>query len=105
MPPVTLLFVPLHCGVQVVGEVFQDMRVDQTDCRSVGTSVHSAANRCLSRQFLAIGRDAQSDQDVVPILKIVDAHSPQVPLVAALPFFIVTACASRISRLSLHFMQ
>lgn len=44
-------------------------------------------------------------QDALPILNIVLPHSPHLPRVAALPFFIVTCCASCISRLSRHFMQ
>ena len=47
----------------------------------------------------------QQCQDARPILNIVVPHSPHEPLVAALPFFIVTAWGSRISRCSLHFIQ
>ena len=47
----------------------------------------------------------QQRQDERPILNIVVPHSPHLPLVAGLPFFIVTAWASRISRCSLHFKQ
>ena len=47
----------------------------------------------------------QQRQDARPILNIVVPHSPHEPLVAGLPFFIVTAWRSRISRCSLHFIQ
>ena len=46
-----------------------------------------------------------SNQVAFPILNIAVPHSPQVPLVASLPFFIVTCCAFWISRLSRHFRQ
>ena len=44
-------------------------------------------------------------QDAFPILNIVVPHSPQLPRVAARPFFIVTGWPFWISRLSRHFMQ
>ena len=46
-----------------------------------------------------------SGQDAFPIRNIVVPHSPQAPLVAGLPFFIVTCWAFWISRLSRHFRQ
>lgn len=42
---------------------------------------------------------------VLPILIIPVLHTGQVPFVAGLPFFKVTACGSFISRLALHFTQ
>ena len=46
-----------------------------------------------------------ADQDALPILNIVAPHSPHMPRVAALPFFIVTGWPFWISRLSRHLMQ
>ncbi len=46
-----------------------------------------------------------SNQVAFPILNIFAPHVPQAPLVASLPFFIVTCCAFWISRLSRHFRQ
>ena len=41
----------------------------------------------------------------LPIWNIFVPHSVQVPLIAGLPFFIVTSVGSFISRLALHFTQ
>ena len=44
-------------------------------------------------------------QEAFPILNILVLQTGQIPCVAGLPFFIVTACGSFISRFALHFTQ
>lgn len=48
---------------------------------------------------------ASARYEAVPILNMVVPHSPHLPRVAGLPFFMVTCLESCISRLSRHLMQ
>ena len=65
----------------------------------------SSRGRHLRREFLKSDPGLSVVQVAAPILNIVVPQSPHLPRVAGRPFFMVTRCASWISRRSRHFMQ
>ena len=84
----------------VMEELCQHVR-PAVDITAIGRTRHL----CEVDRQLYISDTIWSVQDPFPILNIVVPHSPQVPRVADLPFFIVTCWAFLISRLSRHFRQ
>ena len=69
------------------------------------TAIGRIRHLCEVDRQLYISDTIWSVHDPFPILNIVVPHSPQVPRVADLPFFIVTCWEFWISRLSRHFRQ